>query len=176
VTLGAACAACPLRHRCTTAKDGRSMTIHPHDGLLRAARAQARTAEFRRAYQTRSMIERIIAWTATQKGAGSGSATSGPPGRRLAAQPVRRAELADPDQHRPDTQRRALDPGLTRSAQTPPAPGARRSVLRHARQASPCRRRRRQLKTEGCRADTGSDADDKTEQGQPSRRRCSGRS
>jgi hypothetical protein len=68
VTFGAACAACPLRERCTTAKDGRSMTIHPHEDLLRAARAQARTPEFRRAYPTRSAIERIIAWTATQNG------------------------------------------------------------------------------------------------------------
>ena len=68
VTFGAACAACPLRERCTTAKDGRSMTIHPHDGLLRAARAQARTAEFKQAYPTRSAIERIISWTATQNG------------------------------------------------------------------------------------------------------------
>ena len=68
VTFGAACAGCPLRERCTTARDGRSMTIHPHEGLLRAARAQSRTAEFKRAYPTRSMIERVIAWTATQNG------------------------------------------------------------------------------------------------------------
>ena len=68
VTFGAACAGCPLRQRCTTARDGRSMTIHPHEGLLRAARAQARTLEFKRAYPTRSMIERIISWTATQNG------------------------------------------------------------------------------------------------------------
>ena len=68
VTFGAACAGCPLRGRCTTAKDGRSMTIHPHEGLLRAARAQARTEAFKKAYPTRSAIERIIAWTATQNG------------------------------------------------------------------------------------------------------------
>jgi hypothetical protein len=68
VTFGAACARCPLRPRCTTARDGRSMTIHPHDGLLRAARALARTPQFRQAYPTRSAIERIIAWTATQNG------------------------------------------------------------------------------------------------------------
>jgi Transposase DDE domain/Transposase domain (DUF772) len=68
VTFGAACAGCPLRQRCTTARDGRSMTIHPHEGLLRAARAQSRTAEFRQAYPIRSMIERVIAWTATQNG------------------------------------------------------------------------------------------------------------
>jgi len=68
VTFGAVCAACPLRELCTTAKDGRSMTIHPHDGLLRAARAQARTPQSRQAYPTRSSIERTIAWIATQNG------------------------------------------------------------------------------------------------------------
>ena len=68
VTFGAACAGCPLRARCTTARDGRSMTIHPHEGLLRAARAQARTEEFKRAYPTRSSIERTIAWIATCNG------------------------------------------------------------------------------------------------------------
>ena len=44
------------------------MTIHPHEDLLRAARAQARTDEFKKAYPTRSAIERIIAWTATCNG------------------------------------------------------------------------------------------------------------
>src|SRR5207248_4453697 len=39
VTFGAACRTCPLRHRCTTRKDGRTLTLHPHDALLRAARA-----------------------------------------------------------------------------------------------------------------------------------------
>jgi hypothetical protein len=68
VTFGKLCAGCPLRTRCTTATDGRSMTIHPHEDLLRAARAQARTPQFKKAYPTRSTIERIIAWTATQNG------------------------------------------------------------------------------------------------------------
>lgn len=40
VTFGAVCAGCPLRVRCT-AKDGRSLDIHPHEHLLRAARARA---------------------------------------------------------------------------------------------------------------------------------------
>ena len=68
VTFGRLCAACPLRARCTTAKDGRSTRIHPHEDLLRAARAQARTGDFKKAYPTRSAIERIISWTATQNG------------------------------------------------------------------------------------------------------------
>ncbi len=41
VTFGAVCAGCPLRQRCTTARDGRSMTIHPHEGLLRTAKNNA---------------------------------------------------------------------------------------------------------------------------------------
>jgi hypothetical protein len=68
VTFGAVCASCLLRSKCTTAKDGRSPDIHPHEGLLRAARARARTPEFRQAYRTRAAIERIIAWTATSSG------------------------------------------------------------------------------------------------------------
>jgi hypothetical protein len=68
VTFGALCRDCPLRSKCTAAKDGRSMTIHPHEGLLREARAQGRTGEFRQAYPTRSMVERVISWTATQNG------------------------------------------------------------------------------------------------------------
>jgi hypothetical protein len=68
VTFGKVCTGCPLRARCTTAADGRSMTIHPHENLLRAARAQARTPQFKQAYPTRSNVERIIAWTATQNG------------------------------------------------------------------------------------------------------------
>ena len=39
VTFGAVCADCPLRAACTTAAGGRSMSIHEHEALLRAARA-----------------------------------------------------------------------------------------------------------------------------------------
>jgi hypothetical protein len=68
VTFGVVCAGCPLRSKCTTAKDGRSLDIHPHEHLLRAARAQAKTEEFKQAYPARAVIERIIAWTATSSG------------------------------------------------------------------------------------------------------------
>ena len=67
-SFGPVCAACPLQGRCTTAKDGRCLDIHPHEHLLRAARAQARTPQFKHAYRTRAVIERIIAWTATSSG------------------------------------------------------------------------------------------------------------
>jgi hypothetical protein len=63
VTFGAACTGCPLRSRCTTRKDGRSLVVHQHEALLRAARRQAETADFQTVYrQHRPMVERSIAW------------------------------------------------------------------------------------------------------------------
>ena len=53
--------------RCTTAADGRPMSIHPHKQLLRSTRAQAHTTEFKQDYPTRSSMERIIAWVASQR-------------------------------------------------------------------------------------------------------------
>jgi hypothetical protein len=79
VNFGAACATCPLRKMCTTAKDGRSMTIHPHDGLLRAARAQARTEEFRQAYpRPGRRSSGPSPGSRPRTAGGSGSATSAP--------------------------------------------------------------------------------------------------
>jgi hypothetical protein len=63
VVFGTACRGCPLRLHCTTAKDGRSLKLHEHEALLRAARRQAETPEFQAVYrQHRPMVERSIAW------------------------------------------------------------------------------------------------------------------
>jgi Transposase DDE domain len=64
VTFGAICTGCPLRQRCTTSKTGRGLDLHPHDGLLRAARRTWATDEaLRETYrQHRPMVERSIAW------------------------------------------------------------------------------------------------------------------
>jgi hypothetical protein len=60
---GSRCRGCPLRTRCTTAKEGRKMTLHEHDSVLFDARRQAQTAEFQTVYrQHRPMVERSIAW------------------------------------------------------------------------------------------------------------------
>lgn len=60
---GAHCATCPVRSRCTTAKAGRTIQLHPHHDLLAAARAQADTDAFDDTYRRhRPMIERTIAW------------------------------------------------------------------------------------------------------------------
>jgi hypothetical protein len=63
VTFGAACRGCPLRQRCTTAADGRSLHLHPHDALLREHRARAADPDFQADYRRhRPMVERSIAW------------------------------------------------------------------------------------------------------------------
>jgi len=60
---GIACSACPLRTRCTTAKTGRTIELHPHDLLQRAHRQRAADEGFQASYrQHRPMVERSIAW------------------------------------------------------------------------------------------------------------------
>jgi hypothetical protein len=60
---GAACGDCPLRARCTNSRSGRTVHLHEHEQLLRAARRQAKNAEFQDIYrQHRPMVERSIAW------------------------------------------------------------------------------------------------------------------
>ena len=70
VIFGAACRGCPLREKCTTAKDGRTLHLHEHDALLRAARADwAADPGLREDYMThRPNVERAIAQVATWRG------------------------------------------------------------------------------------------------------------
>ena len=57
------CSGCPLRRRCTTAKGGRILRLHPHEDELRAARRRAVTRSFQASYRRwRPMVERSIAW------------------------------------------------------------------------------------------------------------------
>jgi hypothetical protein len=70
VIFGAACGACPLRDRCTTARSGRTIRLHPHDQLLRAARAEwAAGTGLRGEYaRYRPNVERAVAQVATFRG------------------------------------------------------------------------------------------------------------
>jgi Transposase DDE domain len=57
------CQRCPLRERCTTAKAGRVLQVHPHEDELRAARRRATTRSFQHSYRRwRPMVERSLAW------------------------------------------------------------------------------------------------------------------
>jgi Transposase DDE domain len=63
VSFARECGSCPLRRRCTTAKGGRTIHLHPHENELRAARRQAVTRSFQHSYRRwRPMVERSLAW------------------------------------------------------------------------------------------------------------------
>jgi hypothetical protein len=70
VIFGALCRDCPLRPACTTSKTGRTLQLHEHDDLLRAARAAwAADNGLREDYMThRPNVERVIAQVATWRG------------------------------------------------------------------------------------------------------------
>jgi IS5 family transposase len=63
VVFGTHCRDCPLRGRCTTAVDGRTLQLGPHHQLQRAHRARAQLPEHLESYRRhRPMVERSIAW------------------------------------------------------------------------------------------------------------------
>jgi hypothetical protein len=60
-SFGARCGSCPLRPHCTTAVGGRSVSVHPQEELLRAARAYQETAEGRAHLRERVVAEHRLA-------------------------------------------------------------------------------------------------------------------
>ena len=61
-SFGVHCGTCPLRQCCTSARKGRSVTIHPHEALLQAARAEQATPEWlERYWADRPIVERKMA-------------------------------------------------------------------------------------------------------------------
>jgi hypothetical protein len=70
VIFGAACRNCPLRTRCTTCADGRTLRLHEQDAILRQTRRDwAVREDLRDSYrQHRPMVERSIAWLIGPKG------------------------------------------------------------------------------------------------------------
>ena len=78
---GPRCNGCPLRARCTTAKDGRHLTITDHDADLAEARRAWRDGTFANDYRRwRPMVERSLAWLVR-------------PGRRVAYRGVARNRI-----------------------------------------------------------------------------------
>ena len=105
VTFGAACRGCPLRARCTASKTGRVLILHEHDALLRAARrdwaARPRLREDYRKY--RPNVERVISQVASpRRAAPQTPLPRHRPQQRLAQEPHRRPEPAQPHQPRAD--------------------------------------------------------------------------
>ncbi len=60
-SFGAACAGCPLASRCTSSKEGRTISVGPHEAQLVRARAAQRDPAWRADYRaTRPKVERKI--------------------------------------------------------------------------------------------------------------------
>lgn len=63
---GDICAECPLRSECTTAKNGRSITLHYHEEVVEEVRVYNETEEFEERYRERPKVERKLSellWT-----------------------------------------------------------------------------------------------------------------
>jgi hypothetical protein len=57
----ATCRACALRAACTTAADGRSISLHPHEALLQQLRAAMHTPDGRATLRYRTTVEHSLA-------------------------------------------------------------------------------------------------------------------
>jgi Transposase DDE domain len=55
------CAACPLRQRCTTSSNGRSVSIHPDEALLAELRQRQQTPAGRAQLRERVQVEHTLA-------------------------------------------------------------------------------------------------------------------
>ena len=60
-TFGSVCADCPLRSACTTSRSGRSVSVHPQEARLRAARAYQKTSEGKARLRKRVVVEHRLA-------------------------------------------------------------------------------------------------------------------
>jgi hypothetical protein len=79
-TFGAACAACPLATRCTTAKAGRRIRVGPHEASLVRARAARHDLAWQADYRaTRPKVERRIAHLVRRRHGGRRARVRGRP-------------------------------------------------------------------------------------------------
>lgn len=58
---GKVCAGCSLRHQCTKARDGRVISVHPQEALLREAREYQKTPEGKEHLRQRVVVEHSLA-------------------------------------------------------------------------------------------------------------------
>ena len=64
----ATCVACPLRERCTTSSNGRSVAIHPDEALLAELRARQATPAGRAELRERVQVEHALAHIGHRQG------------------------------------------------------------------------------------------------------------
>jgi len=79
-SFGVACAACPLASRCTGSKQGRSISVGPHEARLTRARAAGHEATWKADYRAnRPKVERKIAHLMRRKHGGRRARVRGRP-------------------------------------------------------------------------------------------------
>ena len=164
-TFGALCRDCPLRARCTTSKTGRSLVLHEHDDLLRAARADWATDPAARGLPPPPPEHRARRLPGREPGRAAGQAALPRHHQepRLAQATHRGAEPTQPDRSWPHPHRPNLGPGQLNSPghgqrpppseSTPPDPPS--TSIRDRRHAS--RPPDRPDTTEATRASVGPD-------------------
>jgi IS5 family transposase len=104
---GVRCRGCPLRDRCTTAKDGRTIRVREHDAELVEARRAWRDGDFAADYRRwRPMVERSIAWLVAHQH------------RRVRYRGVERNQLGLSHRVAAINLRRLINLGLTRDGPT----------------------------------------------------------
>ena len=98
---------CPLRERCTTAKEGRTLRIRDHDAELVESRRAWRDGDFATDYRRwRPMVERSIAWLVARGH------------RRVRYRSVERNQLGLSTRVASINLRRLINLGLTRDGST----------------------------------------------------------
>ena len=77
-SFGKACAACPLAGQCTTNKGGRTITIHPHEEVLQAHKAEQQDPDWQDDYKAnRPKVERKIGHLTRKQWGGRKARTRG---------------------------------------------------------------------------------------------------
>ena len=98
---GRACAVCPLASACTSSRAGRTITIHPQETRLQAARARQREPAWRADYRAhRPTVERKLAHLVRRRHGGRRARVRGfvaPGGTLLVIAAVKKAATDRPD-------------------------------------------------------------------------------
>ena len=98
------CAACPLRARCTTSSNGRSVSIHPDEALLAGLRRRQHTPDGRAKLRERVAVEHALAHVGHWQG--PPRPLPGHPQEPVRSAPGRRGP--QPPRHRPPARHRQL--------------------------------------------------------------------
>ncbi len=129
------CQRCPLRRRCTNARTGRVIKVHPDDDRLHDARRQAMSPEFWATYTTTRPIGGTVHRLARRRRLPESPLPAARTHSALARAALRSRQPETPRHLRPRTRRPPLDPRCHLTV----GPGGRAKSGPHRRASSPTR-------------------------------------